>query len=79
MTAIVFGIGALGLALALNDINTKLDANDDTITKVTTYISTLETDYNTYNTRQTSVCTNVSQINHSNLQPGPRKIIQIRF
>ena len=56
----MFGIGAIGAALFITNLNDRVKDNDDKITKYTNYIMTLEDDFDTYNTQQTNICSGVS-------------------
>ena len=58
--AVAFGIGALGLAWYIQDLYTRLDENDDTITMATNTLSQLEDDLDTYTTKEADICKAVS-------------------
>lgn len=58
--AVAFGIGALGLAWYIQDLYTRLDENDDTITMATNTLAQLEDDLDTYTTKEADICKAVS-------------------
>ena len=62
LTAIVFGIGAIAAALFISNLNDRVKDNDDKITRYTSYITTLEEDYDTYDEQKIALCSTVSLV-----------------
>ena len=62
LTAIVFGIGAIAAALFISNLTDRVKDNDDKITRYTSYITTLEEDYDTYDEQKTALCSTVSLV-----------------